>query len=96
MCNFLLNYTFLILNLCAAPILSGGGAIKDCRHRSIESAIAIDPKLSWARSVRARSGARYILARGCGLGRSLEYSKPIGAWWGSRESSAWHWVCRPC
>ncbi len=33
MCSLLLNYTFLIFNLCVAPILSGGGAIKDGRHR---------------------------------------------------------------
>lgn len=32
MCSLLLNYTFLMFNLCVAPILSGGGAIKDGRH----------------------------------------------------------------
>ncbi|MCC3408055.1 MAG: hypothetical protein JGK17_21200 [Microcoleus sp. PH2017_10_PVI_O_A] len=69
MCSLLLNYTFLIFNLCAAPILSGGGAIKDGRHRSIESAIAVDRPKTLVTQLRAHS-ALYIFAHGWGLRRS--------------------------
>jgi hypothetical protein len=93
MCSLLLNYTFLLFNLCVAPILSGGGAIKDGRYRFSVQIGTCDrsPQNSPHPSTGALCSV-YFCTELCSRGIEIILRQICAR--ADRASVVEHWVCR--